>query len=91
MAEVVSYVEDLGMGGGICQDILHLLQGRSAFVDIIGLETCVMTPQIDLTLSGLYHSMERHLEEMKPRSSTEERWEYPPLTEGMLAEGLEKL
>ena len=91
MAEVGSYVLDIGMGGGICQDIRHLLQGRIEFIDIIGLEMCVMTPQIGLTLGGLYHSMDLHISGMKPRRNTEERWEYPPLTKMMLAEGMDKL
>ena len=91
MAEVVSYVEDLGMGGGICQDIRNLLQGRIEFIDIIGLEMCVMTPQICLTLGSLYHSMDLHIAGIKPRRNAEERWEYPPLTKMMLAKGLDKL
>ena len=50
-----------------------------------------MTPQICLTLGGLYHSMDLHIAGMKPRRNTEERWEYPPLTKMMLAEGMDKL
>ena len=87
MAEVGSYVLDIGMGGGICQDIRNLLQGRIEFIDIIGLEMCVTTPQIGLTLGSLYHSMDLHIAGIKPRRNAEERWEYPLLKKNDVGRG----